>query len=139
MNRGDTTIQNFNTFLAAASQAAGNERAAFIMDNAPCHRRAAEANLNEHHIVRHLPAHSPFLNIVENAISVWKAALKQRLEDVRDQMLDQTHGQRLATLTQLAVQSLDAITPELSAAWWRRVRTLIPMCIMLEDILQDHA
>ena len=50
-------------------------------------------------------------------------------------MLNQTHGQQLATLTQLAEQSLDAIMPALSAACWQRVGTLIRQ----EDILQDHA
>ena len=44
--------------------------------------------------VRHLSAHSSLLNIFENAIiSVWKAALKQQLEEVRDQILEQIHGQ----------------------------------------------
>ena len=38
INQGGTEIQNFNAIFADASQAAGDdERAAFIMDNAPCH------------------------------------------------------------------------------------------------------
>ena len=75
----------FNEFLAATSQAAGvDERVAFVMDNVPCHWRDAQADIGQHHVVRHLLAYSPFLKIVGNAISVWKAHLKRHLEEVRE-------------------------------------------------------
>ena len=51
------------------------------MNNTPCHQRAAEAYFNQCRIV-----HSSFLNLVENAINVWKAVLKQQLEEIRDQI-----------------------------------------------------
>ena len=73
---GEVTADRFNTWLEAASIAAGEGRKVFIMDNAPCHRRADEANLLEGHSIRKLPAYSPFLNIVENAFSMWKAGFK---------------------------------------------------------------
>ena len=62
INQCGTTAECFNEFLAATSQAAGvDERVAFVMDNAPYHRRAAQADIGQHHVVRHLPANSPFL------------------------------------------------------------------------------
>ena len=43
-NQGGTTAEVFE-FLAATSQAADVERVAFVMDNAPCYRRAAQADI----------------------------------------------------------------------------------------------
>ena len=125
--------------LRDASQAAGIERATFVFDNAPSHRRAHEVHLFQHHQLRFLPPYSPFLNLAENAFSVWKAAVKRQLEEVRDQMLQQPHQQRLATLAQISEQNLDAITPDICRASWRQMRLLIPRCLRQEDIFQEHA
>ena len=85
------TIDRSNTWLEAASRAAGEGRTVFILDNAPCHRRANLANINPQHFIKSLPPYSPFLNIAENAFSVWKA-------EVRTQLHDQTVPQQQATL-----------------------------------------
>ena len=69
MHQGGVDIARFNMFLNEASNAAGDGPITFILDNAPCHRRAEEANLREHHEVRYLPAYSPFLNIAENCFA----------------------------------------------------------------------
>ena len=46
INQGGTTAEMFNKFLTATSQAAGvDERVAFVMDNASCHRRATQADI----------------------------------------------------------------------------------------------
>ena len=76
--RGGTNADRFNAWLEAASAAAGRERTIFIMDNAPCHRRAAHANLQPGHEIQMLPPYSPFLNIAENAFSSWKAAFMRQ-------------------------------------------------------------
>jgi transposase len=52
---------------------AGNETV-FIYDGAPAHRGAVSPA--EEISLRMLPPYSPFLNIVENAISALKAAIK---------------------------------------------------------------
>ena len=70
---------------------------------------------------------------------LWKAAVKRQLEEVRDQMLQQPHQQRLATLAQISEQNLDAITPDICRASWRQMRLLIPRCLRQEDIFQEHA
>ena len=137
--QGGFNSERFNTFLTRASEAAGMQRATFIFDNAPCHRRAREANLFALHQFRFLPPYSPFLNLAENAFSAWKAAVKRNMEEVRDEMLQQRHQQRLATLAQISAQNLTAITPELCHTSWRKMRLLIPRCLRLEDIFQEHA
>ena len=62
LREGGTNINVFNQFLESASQAAGDGRLTFILDNTPCHRRAAEAVLRVGHTVRHLPANRPLLS-----------------------------------------------------------------------------
>lgn len=136
---GGANIASFNQFLHDASEAAGPQHATFIFDNAPCHRRAHESEILEQHNILHLPPYSPFLNIAENAFSVWKAAVKRQLEEVRDQMLLQTHPERLATVAQISEQNLDVITEAHCRASWTKLRSLIPKCLTLQDILQDHA
>jgi len=94
---GGTHADHFNAFLAATVELAGNVRATFVMDNAPCHRRTRQVDIGNN-AVRFLPAYSPILNIVENAWSAWKAAFKQQLAEVRPQLLEQQHEQRVAIL-----------------------------------------
>ena len=106
---GGTRADHFNAFLAATVELAGNVRATFVMDNAPCHRRTRQVDIGNN-AVRFLPAYSPILNIVEYAWSAWKAAFKQQLAEVRPQLLEQQHEQRMATLVQLGEQNLDVIT-----------------------------
>lgn len=136
---GGSNIAYFNNFLHEASQAAGSQPVTFIFDNAPCHRRASEAQLRLEHDIKFLPPYSPFLNIAENAFSVWKAAVKRQLEEVRDQMLMQTHHERLAVLAQLSQQNLDVITENSCRAAWAAVRSLIPRCLTLQNIEQNHS
>ena len=103
---GGVNSERFNSFLDNASNAAGPRPATFLFDNAPSHRRAREARFREHHTSKHLPAYSPFLNLAGNAFSVWKAAVKRNLEEVHDQMLQQDHQHRLATMAQVSEQNL---------------------------------
>ncbi|GFS09655.1 hypothetical protein ElyMa_001303600 [Elysia marginata] len=63
----------------------------------------ARVRIPAQHNIKYLPPYSPFLNICENAFSIWKQALKTRLAEVREQTLDQPFDERMATLTQLAV------------------------------------
>ena len=51
-----------------------DEHVIFIYDGAPAHRNPAIPGPNSE--LRKLPPHSPFLNIVEQAVSALKAAIK---------------------------------------------------------------
>ena len=92
---------------------------AFMYDNAPAHRRANGPNgpqILPLQDLRPLPPYSPMLNIVENAISVFKAALKRDLVRKRPRLFQMTHEQRMARLRHLAVAvGVPAIQPHMGA------------------------
>lgn len=46
----------------------------------------------------------------ENCSNVWKVGLRRQLKEARDQLFHQSFAQQMATLTQLTVQNVDAIT-----------------------------
>lgn len=48
---------------------------------------------------------------------MWKAGFKHEPAKVRDQILNQNHQKKLATLVQLGQQNLHFNTPEFAAAW----------------------
>ena len=72
---GGMNAPRFNTFLAQTRQNLDpDEEVIFIYDGAPAHRNPANPAANTE--LEMLPAYSPFLNLVEQAISSLKAAIK---------------------------------------------------------------
>ena len=72
---GGMTGQRFNDFLTQVRlNLDPNEHAIFIHDGAPAHNNPAIPGPNSE--LNKLPPYSPFLNIVEQAISALKAAIK---------------------------------------------------------------
>lgn len=137
---GGMTRERFHSILGTISQ--DNEGPlAFICDNASSHSGAnlrqdeGGPNLRPKHQCVYLPPYSPFLNIVENAISAFKWSLKNSLEEVRNQLLDQQHETRLATMTQLAEQAAEVITPAKAASWFTHSQRYVPACLQGTDIL----
>ena len=63
-----------------------------------------------------LPPYSPFLNIAENAFSMWKASFKRQMAEIREQVRNQGTKDRQATLVKLGQQNLVAITAQKMAA-----------------------
>ena len=117
---GGMSGERFVGFLRRLFPIAENGRhypVTYIFDNAACHRMAHRP-VDEggpvvpiHHSIRALPPYSPFLNMVELAISAFKAMLKRHLEEIRPQLIDgNNHEERMAILVQLAEQSVAAIT-----------------------------
>ena len=136
---GGMTKERFHLILQTISQ--DNEGPlAFICDNASSHsganlrRDEGGPNLRPEHQCIHLPPYSPFLNIVENVISAFKWSLKNNLEEVRNQLLNQQHETRLATITQLAEQAAQVITPAKAASWFTHSQRYIPACLQRTDI-----
>ena len=75
---GGMNGESFNNFLMNISQHLdAHEIHNLIFDGAPAHRRAEAPNENAN--VKMLPPYSPFLNIVEQAISCLKANIKADL------------------------------------------------------------
>ena len=141
IDNGGMTIGKFENFLREVSTRLGETQTFFIFDNAPCHSRAITTS-PQHHIQR-LPPYSPFLNITEMAISAWKAKVKRCLAEVRDQILNgpipagvSQRQHRMAILAQLGEQSVDAITPEKSTAWFQHTQGYLPRCLDMTDIMQ---
>ena len=128
------TGDGFVDFLNRLSVAASQGTVTFVFDNAPAHRKAGDCTLAPTQSLRWLPAYSPFLNIVEQAFSCWKAGLKRRLAEVQEQLLGQRDDERMATLFQLAEQTTGEVTPEKSQAWFRHLQSHLPACIRQEDI-----
>ena len=140
IHNGVTNIKRFNLFMEETSVAAGdNVQLTYLLDNASCHRRAAEAMIPGHHAVRYLPAYSPFLNICENAFSEWKSHLKRELAEVSPLLVQQPHEEQLSTLGQLSEQALTDVTVGKCIGWFQGIRHLIPRCLRQEDFLQDYA
>ena len=106
----------------------------FIMDNAPAHNQAHNIQVPHGIRVIKLPPYSPFLNIVENCFSVWKAALKRDLERERNNLLRQNCQQRMATLTMLAEIAITEVTVEKAAAFFRHLQSYISGCFNEENI-----
>ena len=72
---GGMNARRFNDFLAQTRQNLdSDEEAIFIYDGAPAHRNPAIPATNSEREMP--PAYSPFLNIVEQAVSSLKAAIK---------------------------------------------------------------
>ena len=98
------TAEKFIEFLEAVS-ARSSPDSALLFDNAAAHRRALTERgprLQPQQIVKAIPPYSPMLNIVENAISTFKAALKRDLEAERPSMLEKSHQDQMI---QLAIMS----------------------------------
>ena len=135
--QGGINADRFNAWLRDASAAAGDGPVTFVFDNAPCHRRYLEADLQDNHEGKTLPAYSPFLNISENCFSVWKAAFKRQMAEVRPQLQQQAQAQRHATLLQIGAQNLDAITAANCVKSFRKTTTYIPAMVQMLAI-NDH-
>ena len=99
--QGGMTAKRFNGFLNHVSEIYQPEMdVCLVFNNARSHMLARNFELPEDFNIKYLPPYSPFLNICENAFSIWKQALKTRLAEVREQTLDQPFDERMATLTQ---------------------------------------
>ena len=107
--QGGMNGERFNQFLEQIPLVAGQDTC-LLFDNAQTHARAREANLPDHVEVRTIPPYSSFLNIVENASSTWKAAVKRELANVREELLLRPHEERMETLAQIAEQVVNVIT-----------------------------
>ena len=129
------TCDLFREFLQAVS-AVAYENAAFIFDNASAHRRApTEGVLRDAQLIRMLPPYSPIMNIVENAISTFKASLKRALEEARPNLLTMQPADRMIQLSTLAEAHVTVIQPSMAEAWFRKMQGYIPRCLQMEDIV----
>lgn len=126
--------EDFNAFLRDCSSAFQNRSVVFVFDNAPSHARVADVQLQPGHATMYQPAYSPFLNLCESAFSVWKSSFKRSMAEVRDQVLNQSHQQRIATLMQVAEQTIAAVTAEKVRNMDHHLIQILPRCLHFQDI-----
>ena len=135
LSEGGMTALRFNEFLQTVCQQYNGDGQCFlIIDNAPAHRQAQNLQMPPNFFVRYLPPYSPFLNICENAFSLWKGAIKDQLAEVRPQLLVQPYQERMATLGQIAEQNTAVVTPEKIQAAFRGLQAYLPACFNMDDI-----
>ena len=115
----------------------------FIYDGARAHNNPDIPGPNSE--LKRLPADSPFLNIVEQAISVLKAAIKADISrpEQQEQMDNREEARRQGIAlgnfsTQLLLHTLqrniDTITAAKCGQWYRLMQTYIPRCLNSEEI-----
>ena len=130
------TSEKFIEFLEAVSVRSSAD-CVMLFDNAAAHRRALTDNGPNHlpqQEVKSIPPYSPMLNIVENAISTFKASLKRELEAARPQIMNKSHQDQMTDLAMLTEISLQSIEPGMGAGWFRHLQRYLPPCILLRDI-----
>ena len=115
----------------------------FIYDGAPAYNNAAIPGPNSE--LKRLPPYCPFLNIVEQTISVLKAAITanisrpERQEKMNNRAEARRQGSALGNYrTQLLHQALQRNIGTITAAkcgqWYRFMQTYIPRCLNNEEI-----
>lgn len=136
LQQGSMTSELFNAFLLKTiDQLPGDgQPRTFIFDNASSHKGTNRVNLSANFEVRLLPPYSPFLNIVENCFSQWKAVVKRDLGEIREQQLLLSHQERMTNLAQIAEQNVNIITVQNAISYFRRLQGYLPRCIARDDI-----
>ena len=141
---GGMNAVRFNNFLAQARTNLDPDKSViFVYDGAPAHKNLAIPAPNTE--LKMLPPYSPFLNIVEQAISCLKAAIKadisrpeiQRQMDNRDEARAQgiPLGEfRTQQLLEALHRNIDTDTAAKSAQWYRFMQTYMPRCLNREII-----
>ena len=135
----------FNDFLAETRRHLDpDERVIVIYDGAPAHNNPEYPN-DETTELKKLPPYSPFLNIVEQAISALKAAIKADISrpEIQQAMCNRQEARRQGIplgqyRTQLLLEALHrnvgTITVAKCGQWYRFMQTYIPRSMNREQI-----
>ena len=134
----------FNDFLAETRRNLDpDERVIFIYDGAPAHTNPENPD-DENTELKKLPPYSPFLNIVEQAISALKAAIKADISrpEIQQAMCNRQEARRQGTplgqyRTQLLLEALHRNVGTITVAkcgQYRFMQTYIPRAMNREQI-----
>ena len=132
MHIGGTNRDRFQVFLDECAQNVAGNETVFIYDGAPAHRGAVSHA--EEISLRMLPPYSPFLNIVENAISALKAAIENDISrpEIQLEMNNRVMARqeriplgeyRKRVLLAADERHMDTITIRKCNAWFRHMQT----------------
>ncbi|XP_074626345.1 uncharacterized protein LOC141884458 isoform X2 [Acropora palmata] len=141
---GGMTARQFDDFLAQTRlNLDPDEHVIFIYDGAPVHYNPAIPGRNTE--LKKSPPYSPFLNIVEQAISSLKTAIKADISrpEIQEQMHNREEARRQgiargnyrSQLLQQALQrSIRTITAANCGQWFRFMQKYFPRCLNSEAI-----
>ena len=79
-------------------------------------------------------SYSPFLSIVENFFSIWKAGAKRRLAELHDHLLNQTHQERMAAVAMVAEVAITDLTVDHAVAAFRHLSARLTECFDRVDM-----
>ena len=141
---GGMTGPKFDDFLAQTRlNLDPDEHVIFIYDGAPAHSNPANPGPNTE--LKKLPPYSPFLNIVEQAVSALKAAMKADISrpEIQEQMNNRAEARRQGIalgdfrtrlLLEALTRNIGTITVAKCGQWYRFMQTYIPRCLNNEEI-----
>ena len=136
---GGIYVPRINDFLVQTRQNLDpDEQVIFIYDGAPAHRNPAIPAANTE--LEMPPAHSPFLNIVEQAISSKGDVSKPEVQALMDDRAETRRpGIPLGEMrTRLLLDALQrcivVITAAMAYQWFRFMQTYLPRCLNGEEI-----
>ena len=140
---GGMNGQRFDGFLAQTRlNLDPDEHVIFIYDGAPAHNNPAIPGPNTE--LKKLPPYSPLLNIVEQAISSLKAAIKANIScpEIQEEMniREEARRQEIAPgnyptrlLQQALQQNIGTITAAKCGQWYRFMQTYLPQCLNINN------
>lgn len=143
--QGGMNGERFNEFLVQLQERLNEEELTFLIyDGAPAHRNAVSPAESTQLMM--LPPYSPFLNIVEQAISALKAAIKADISrpEIQAQMGNRVEARRQGiplgeyrhrVLLEASERNMATVTHQKCAAWYRFMQTYIPRCLN-RDIIE---
>ena len=120
-----------------------NDPAFLIFDNVSSHNDAEIHEMENVIDFKRLPKYSPFLTPVENAISAWKAVIKQEINNAMADFIqppdDLRAGRTLLqfrrdSLEQAAHNTVNVITAEKCAQWYNHCFSYVPQCLQGRNI-----
>ena len=141
---GVMNAQRFSEFLRQARQRLNpDENVVFIYDGAPAHLNLDSPSANTE--LKMLPAHSSFLNIMEQVESALTAAIKADVSrpEVQAQMNAQDEARRQGIalgeyrqqlLLMICLRNIGTITAHKCSQWYRFMQAYLPRCLSGEEI-----
>ena len=131
---GGMNAHRFDDFLAQTRLHVNldpDEHVIFIYDGAPAHNNPAIPGPNTE--LKKLPPYGPFLNIVEQAISSLKAAIKADIScpEIQEQMNNRQEArhQGIALGNYRTQRNIGTITAAKCGQWYRFMQTYLPRCL----------